>query len=87
MKIFERRMRVSWPNFLFGTVFAGLALLSFISDDAAILRGHFGSTRHFLKEQAPTAFFCIVSAYAVFALGGYFFALFTFRRGSWMNPR
>lgn len=87
MKVFERRMRISWPNVIFGSFFAFLSLGSLLSGDAIVPRGHVGWTRHILKEEDPSMFFSLVLGYAALAIVGYFFARFSFRRGSWMNPR
>lgn len=87
MKIFERRMQLSWPNLIFGSVFAVFAGLSLASGDAFVPRGRIGTARHILKGEDPSMFFWLVAFYAALALSGYFFARFSFRRGSWMNPR
>lgn len=86
MKLFEKRWRISWPYFIFGTVFAAFTTLSIVSGDAAVIARRGDAARHFLREKEPTAFLWVVGLYAALTLIGYFFSRFQFRRGSWFNP-
>lgn len=86
MKIFERRMRVSWLTFfMFALPFSTLASFALATDHALVLRGRFGRTHLFLREEKPDLFVAIVVFYVSIALAGWIFSFYRFHRESWFS--
>jgi uncharacterized membrane protein HdeD (DUF308 family) len=86
IKIFERRMRISWPNFLIiGLPFTVLAGYALMTGHAVILRGRIGQTHHILKEEDSEFFGWLVCFYILVALFGYLFSFYRIHRESWFN--